>query len=207
MSIATLVLGESGTGKSCSMRNMNPSTTLLIQCQSKPLPFKSLEWKAFATNQAAQICKFLQAARSRGKTAVVIDDFQYLMSHEYMMRAQETGFNKFTEIGLNAYNVIQQAIHCEPDLRVYIMSHVESSDTGKVKIKTIGKMLDEKITLEGLFTIVLRTHVEGGQYSFSTQNNGQDTVKSPMGMFDSTTIDNDLDMVDSAICDYYGITK
>lgn len=124
-----------------------------------------------------------------------------------MNRAKETGFTKFTEIGLHAYNVIQAAINDAPDLRVYILSHVEQSEYGKTKIKTIGKMLDEKITIEGLFTIVLRTHVEAGQYTFSTQNNGNDTVKSPKGMFSQLNIENDLNEVDNAICEYYGIEK
>lgn len=213
MSTATLILGESGTGKSTSMRNLAPSRTLLIQAIRKPLPFKASGWKVranvkadgniFQTDDAALIEKIM---RSSPHDIVVIDDFQYVMANEYMRRSDEKGFDKFTDIGRHAWNILTAASDLAKHRRVYILSHTQSDEFGRAKAKTIGKMLDEKITVEGMFTIVLRTAVRDGQYFFSTQNNGSDTTKSPLGMFAEQFIDNDLCSVDNAIVDYYSIT-
>lgn len=211
MSTVTMVLGESGTGKTTSLRNMDPAQTLLIQAVKKPLPFRSADWlrfdkstnqkgNIFQTDHPAEIIRLMQATRRK---AIVIDDFQYVMANEFMRRTSERGFDKFTEIGKNAWDILNAAASLDDDVRVYILSHVETTDQGRTKIKTIGKMLDEKITLEGMVTIVLKTLVRDGQYLFSTRNNGSDTVKTPMGLFESEAIDNDLAIVDSAIYSYY----
>ncbi|RUT65397.1 ATP-binding protein [Morganella morganii] len=218
MGTATLIIGESGTGKSASMRNLNPADTLLIQMVGKPLPFRSAAWKqwdhrepktsVFVCDKWQMIINAINKASTYGKKIIVIDDFQYLMANEFMRRSEEKSFDKFTEIGAHTWNVINAAISSAPgDVRVYFLAHTEETQLGKVKMKTIGRMLDEKITVEGMFTIVLRTLVKDGRYLFSTQNSGYDTVKSPMGMFETAEIDNDMDMVDSAICEYYGIEK
>lgn len=218
MGTATLVIGESGTGKSASMRNLNAESVLLIQSIRKPLPFRSKAWRqwdhkepatsVFVCDQWDRMARAITAAAGLGKKIVVIDDFQYLMANEFMRRSDEKSFDKFTEIGAHAWNVINAAISGTPDdVRVYFLAHTEETQLGKVKMKTIGRMLDEKITVEGMFTIVLRTQVKDGRYLFSTQNSGYDTVKSPMGMFEAAEIDNDMDMVDTAICEYYGIEK
>jgi len=215
MSIVTMVLGESGTGKTTSLRNMQPADTLLIQAVKKPLPFKSAAWKRFnkdtckdgnifQTDHAGQIINLMQKTKRK---VVVLDDFQYVMANEFMRRTNETGFNKFTEIGKNAWDIINAAAALPDDVRVYILSHIETSETGHTKIKTIGKMLDEKIALEGMVTIVLRTAIRDGQYLFATRNNGSDTTKTPMGLFDTETIENDLHAVDQAIQDYYELTE
>ena len=212
MSTAVLILGESGTGKSTSLRNLDPTKTLLIQSIRKPLPFKSKGWKVRAslkadgniiqTDDPALIEKLL---RQSPHEIVVVDDFQYVMANEYMRRTAETGYAKFTDIGKNAWNVLTAATDLAEHRRVYILAHTATDENGRTKIKTIGKMLDEKITLEGMVTIVLRTQVRDGHYTFATQNNGSDTTKSPMGMFPEQYIDNDLAFVDSSICDYYDI--
>lgn len=212
MSTAVLILGESGTGKSTSLRNLNPAKTLLIQAIRKPLPFKAKGWKVraaikddgnvFQTDDAILMEKLL---RQSPHEIVVIDDFQYVMANEYMRRTGEKGYEKFTDIGKNAWNVLTAASQLAPNRRVYILSHTATDELGRTKIKTIGKMLDEKITLEGMVTIVLRTQVRDGHYTFATQNNGSDTTKSPMGMFSDQFIENDLAAVDAAICDYYEI--
>jgi len=214
MSVVTMVLGESGTGKSASLRNMQPKDTLLIQAVKKPLPFKSSAWKRFGketkdgnifqTDIAAQIITLMQKTQRK---IIVLDDFQYVMANEFMRRTNETGFNKFTEIGKNAWDIINAAAALPEDVRVYILSHIETSESGHTKIKTIGKMLDEKIALEGMVTIVLRTMIRDGQYLFATRNNGSDTTKTPMGLFDTETIDNDLQAVDQAIQSYYELTE
>lgn len=212
MSIATLILGESGTGKSTSLRNLDPTKTLLIQSIGKPLPFRAKEWQLitkdnltgsiFICDNAETICK---AIARTDREIIIIDDYQYIMANEFMRRAKEKGYDKFTDIGERAWAVFNQALNLPMNKRVYILAHTETDPFGKTKIKTIGKMLDEKITLEGMVTICLRTHVNDGQYQFSTQNNGSDTVKSPMGLFETQFIDNDLKLVDDKICDYYGI--
>ena len=215
MSIVTMILGESGTGKSASLRNLDPADTLLIQAVKKPLPFKSPDWRRFdketcktgnifQTDHAGQIIGLMQKTKRK---VIVLDDFQYVMANEFMRRTNETGFNKFTEIGKNAWDIINAAAALNDDVRVYILSHVETSESGHTKIKTIGKMLDEKIALEGMVTIVMRTMIRDGQYLFATRNNGSDTTKTPMGLFDAETIDNDLHAVDEAIQAYYELTE
>lgn len=202
MSIATLILGKSGTGKSTSLRNFKPDQIALIQCIKKPLPFKSAI-KAYPCDQSDKI---ISAMRKTDRKIIVVDDFQYLMANEFMRRSDERGFDKFTEIGRHAWDVLTAASQLPDDVRVYILSHTEESESGTIKIKTIGKMLDEKITLEGMVTIVLRTHVQDDSYKFSTRNNGFDTTKSPMGLFADHYIDNDLAAVDQAIVNYYDLT-
>lgn len=210
MGTTVMILGESGTGKSASMRNLDPTEVLLIQPVRKPLPFRAAGWRRygpdvkdaniFQTDDARKIVAALQRTQRK---IVVIDDFQYIMANEFMRRTNETGFSKFTEIGKNAWDILNAANDLPEDVRVYIMSHVETADDGRTKIKTIGRMLDEKITLEGMVTIVLRTVVRDGQYLFATRNNGSDTTKTPMGLFDAELIDNDLAQVDQAIQGYY----
>lgn len=206
MSIATLVLGQSGTGKTASLRNLDPASTALIKAVEKPLPFRAQGWQQVTTDQWSKLIKTAQVAAHRGRSVIVIDDFQYLMANEFMRRSEEKGFEKFTEIARHAWEVISALSALPANVRVYILSHTQDDDYGRTKIKTIGKMLDEKITLEGLFTIVLRTQVQDGNYLFRTINNGSDTVKAPMGLFESETIDNDIAAVDKAVVDYYGIT-
>ena len=220
MSIATLILGKSGTGKSTSMRNLDPTNTALIQVIRKPLPFRSANWKrysketepqgnVFVTENWASIIKIMRGTKRK---VIVIDDFQYLMANEFMRRSEEKGFDKFSDIAKHAWEVFGVASDLPDDVRVYVLSHIDENEaTGAMKMKTIGKLLDEKINLEGLVTICLRTHVDNSgntaeeKYRFITQNTGLDTSKSPEGMFDSDSIPNDLKAVDSAICDYYGI--
>lgn len=217
MGTATLILGESGTGKSTSLRNINPQQAILVKSVGKPLPFKSKGWlpwnKATKTGSVVVsddwliIKRVISEAPTYGKQIVIIDDFQYVMSNEFMRRSEEKSFDKFTEIGRHAWEIIKAAQDAPDGLRVYFLAHTEETQMGRVKMKTIGKMLDEKVTVEGMFTIVLRTLTRDGKYQFTTQNNGADTVKSPMGMFDTAEIENDLAMVDAAICDYYGINN
>ena len=201
MGIPVLILGESGSGKSASLRNFKPGDIGLINVNGKPLPFKN-DLKSVNTDSYAKVEKVLK--ESKVKT-IVIDDSQYLMANEFMRTAKITGYQKFTDIGLNFWNLVKTVSALPDDKIVYFLHHIETTDTGRQKIKTIGKLLDEKITLEGMFTIVLKTSVHDGQYRFSTQNNGFDTVKTPIGMFESEEIDNDLKAVDEAIRNYYKI--
>lgn len=218
MSIATLIIGESGTGKSTAMRNLDPEKTLLIQAVRKPLPFKSTAWKPVVKGQGGSVfvtddsAKIVAAMRKTDKEIIVIDDFQYVLANEFMRRVTdvETGngaFAKYNDIARHAWDILMEASALPDYKRVYILSHTSTDDFGKTKIKTIGKLLDEKIVMEGLVTIVLRTGVTNGEYTFSTRNSGQDTVKSPIGLFEDDHIDNDLAMVDEAITTYYEINQ
>jgi hypothetical protein len=209
MSIATMVLGESGTGKSTSLRHMDPANTLLIQAVKKPLPFKSRDWKAIAEGGNVYVSDqsetIIKAMRKTKRPIIVLDDFQYVLANEFMRRNEEKGFDKFNEIGRHAWDILMAASSLTDNVRVYILGHTNTDESGRTKAKTIGKMLDDKITVEGLFSIVLKTVVQNGNYLFSTRNNGSDTTKSPLGLFDDEMIENDLNKVDSAICDYYGL--
>lgn len=208
MSIAAFILGESGTGKSTSLRSMSPADTLLIQSIRKPLPFRSNGWK-YVDKDGGNILvsdlsqTIIAAMHKTKRPIIVIDDFQYILANEFMRRTDERGFDKFTDIGKHAWDILSAASALPDHVRVYILSHTETSESGRVKAKTIGRMLDEKITIEGMFSIVMRTCVINGQYLFSTKNNGSDTVKTPLGLFDADHIDNDLAAVDAAIVDYY----
>lgn len=208
MSILTLILGESGTGKTSSLRHIDPTKTLLIQAVPKPLPFRATGWRVrgpgtpgniYRTDDSDSICAALVNSK---KPIVIIDDWQYILANEFMRRTNETGFQKFTDIGKSAWNILTTAASCG-DKHVYLLAHTDTADDGRVKVKTIGKLLDEKICVEGLVTICLRTAVRDGRYYFSTRNSGNDTVKSPIGLFDDHYIDNDLAAVDSAISAYY----
>ncbi len=212
MSVATLILGQSGSGKSTSLRNLNPKHVLLIQVIKKPLPFRSADWTYITPeNKSGSILVsdnpqfIINVINGSKRPIIIIDDFQYVMANEFMRRSTERGFDKFTEIGRNAWDVFNGAINAHDHKRIYILSHTEEDAQGKTKIKTIGKMLDEKVTLEGMVTICLQTAIVNEQNLFVTKNNGNSTVKAPMGLFESEHIDNDLDLVDRSICEFYGI--
>ena len=150
MSIATMILGESGTGKTTSLRNMNAAETLLIQTVKKPLPFRSGDCKRFdkehapagnifTTDDSRTICTLMQKTK---RPVIVIDDFQYLLANEYMRRSDEKGFEKFTDIGRHAWDVLTVANQLADHVRVYILTHSQSDDFGRTRVKTIGKLLD-----------------------------------------------------------------
>lgn len=219
MSIATMILGESGTGKSTSLRNLPPEQVLLIQAVSKPLPFKSKGWVKGAEGNASgsiyvndNAQKIIAAMNKTSRSIIIIDDFQYTMSNEFMRRVTEKtsgsgAFDKFNDIAHSAWATLCAASSLESWKRVYFLSHTETNDQGRTKAKTIGKLLDDKITIEGLVSIVLRTGVTNGSYYFRTRNDGADTTKTPLGMFDEEQIPNDLAQVDSSICDFYQIQQ
>ena len=201
MGIPVLILGESGSGKSASLRNFKEGEVGIINVSSKPLPFKT-KLKPFNSDNYMQIEAVIKKAKAK---SIVIDDAQYLQANEYMRNAKVQGYQKFTDIALNFWTLVQMVIKDLPDnVIVYFLGHIETDANGKEKFKTIGKMTDN-YSVEGMCTIVLKTLVRDGKYLFTTQTNGMDTVKSPMGMFSETEIDNDLKAVDEAIRKYYEI--
>lgn len=201
MAIIVMVYGQSGTGKSTSLRNFKPEDVCIVNVSGKPLPFKN-KHKTFNTDDYMSIETAIKKAPAK---SIVIDDATYLMTGEYMRTAKVTGYQKFTDLALNYYTLVKIAAALSDDKIVYFMGHSDIDNNGNEKFKTIGKLLDEKITLEGMFTIVLKTVVTDGKYQFSTRNSGQDTVKTPMGMFSEPLIKNDLAAVDKAIREYYEI--
>ena len=214
MSIATLILGSSGTGKSTSLRNLDPAKTFLIQCIKKPLPFKATGWNrrlnlktAWNVYQTVDPIEIEKLMRSSPHDVFVIDDYQAVMVAELMNRSSEKGYDKFTDIGKHAWDIFNAAGALADHRRVYVLAHTQTDDFGQVRMKTVGKLVDQHIVPEGFFTIVLRTQVINGNYKFTTQTNGQDCAKSPMGMFSESHIDNDLAIVDETICDFYQLNQ
>lgn len=205
MAQMVLVMGESGTGKSTSMRNCNPVTTAVVNPVGKPLPFKGKFEMLNSETESRKICKFMKEQAAVGKKLIVVDDFQYILSVPYMNRIKENGWDKWNDFGANYFEIIEVCKELPDDVVVAYMTHTETLDNGVTTIKLIGKLLREKITIEGLFTIVLRTGVNEGKYYFYTQNSGKDTVKSPMGMFPAYAIDNDLNYVADKIRNFYEV--
>ena len=201
MGIPVLILGESGSGKSTSMRNFDPSELTVFNVANKLLPFRK---KLNVINNAdyGTIGKELQ---KQEKKIYVIDDSQYLLAFELFNRAKEKGYDKFTDIAVRFEKMLDYIIKGTPeDCIVYLLHHCETTDTGKIKAKTVGKMLDNQLTIEGLFSIVLYAFVEDDKHLFMTKNDGFCPAKAPMGMFEPI-IENDLKFVDTAIREYYNI--
>ena len=204
MGIPVLILGESGSGKSASLRNFEPEDVSIFNVAAKPMPFR----KRLPTKSTSDYGMIAACIENSKKKAFVIDDSQYLMCFESFAKAKDTGFNKFTDIALHFYNLVQFVIYkTDPDVIVYFLHHTETdSNTSKVKAKTVGKMIDNQLTLEGLFSIVLMCVTDGKNHNFITQSDGFTTAKSPMEMFPDV-IDNDLKMVDQTIREYYELNN
>lgn len=201
MGIPCFILGHSGTGKSTSLRNFKSNEILHINVMSKPLPFKGRFAETYNGDDYGEIAKAINKTKCK---SIVIDDAQYLMANEFMRRSSELGYQKFTDIANNFWTLINSITNDLPfDVIVYFLMHTDTDENGNEKAKTIGKLLDEKICIEGMSSIVLKTAVKDGVYSFLTQNNGHDTTKSPLGMFDTYEIENDLKKVDTTIREYW----
>ena len=199
MGVPVLILGESGSGKSTSLRNFEDSEIGIFNVASKPLPFRKKLKRIDGSSY-----ELIKATMKKSKLKTfAIDDSQYLMAFAGFTRAKEAGYQKFTEFALDFYNLVQFVVNELPqDVLVYFLHHTETSDSGRTKAKTIGKMLDSQLTLEGLFSIVLLCQTDGQRHYFVTQSDGYTTAKSPMEMF-QTEIDNDLKMVDQTIREYW----
>lgn len=225
MAQAILIVAESGSGKSTSIETLNPQETFIVNVANKPLPFKG--WKSkykpwtkdtqdgnlYHASNAVMIeaaFKYVDTKRTEIKT-IVVDDFQYMSAFEYFDSADQKGYDKFTKIASHLARVVRIPKDLRDDLTVVFMMHAEDSvdmdGKRKVKAKTVGKMIDNALTLEGLFSIVLFGKVKKDKdgtirYVFETQNSGENTCKSPKGMFSDAEIPNDLAFVKKAIEDY-----
>lgn len=205
MATPVLIIGKSGSGKSTSLRNcVNNQDWNLINVLNKPLPFKGKVLQ-IATDDYSKVMQALAGSKAK---SIVIDDAGYLITNYFMKNHSSKGagnaiFSMYNTLADNFWNLIEFIKKLPEDKIVYIIMHEDVNEFGDVKPKTIGKMLDEKICLEGMFTIVLRCIQENGKHLFVTQAEGGAVSKSPMGMFDSLEIDNDLMMVDKTIREYY----
>lgn len=203
MGLPILILGESGSGKTYSIKNFEPDEVGIFAVEKSILPFK----KAFKIAKHATYETIMTCFKSGTKLKTyIIDDSQYLLVNEMFDKAKDTGYGKFTDIALHFRNLIHYINHQLPDdVIVYFLHHSETdSNTGKIKAKTVGKMLDNQLTVEGCFSIVLLASVEGAEHYFITQSDGYTTAKSPEGMFEAR-IPNDLKAVDTAVREYYSI--
>lgn len=212
MGIPVLILGESGSGKSASLRNFEPDEISIFNVAGKPLPFRKKLPKATTSNYES----IKGAMKKSQKKTFAIDDSQYLLAFALFDRAKETGYGKFTDMAVDFKSLITFTIDELPaDVIVYFLHHIETTQTGKIKAKTTGKMLDDQLTVEGLFSIVLLAQTDGITHKFITQSDGYTTVKAPgdwdekgnfVPMFEKE-IDNDLKMVDTKIREYWELNK
>lgn len=208
MGLVSLILGESGSGKSTSLRNFEKSEVLVFNIADKALPFrKKLNVinlrKASYSERYSLIKSYISKYQDKCKV-FVIDDDQYLMAFEMFDRAKENGYGKFTDIALDFKNLMDFIqTSTKDDVTVYLLHHTEVNENGKIKAKTSGKMIDNQLTLEGLFSIVLMTRAYDGNFKFLTKSDGLDPVKTPLEMFEEKEIDNDLKAVDKVIREYY----
>ena len=203
-SIAVLLIGGSGSGKTTSFRNMPASETAIINVTNKPLPYRDKGQKVVSTRDYAQI---MSAIKGTKKKAIIIDDSGYLMSFENFDKANVKSYDKFTTMAQNYYKLIESARDLDNEKICYIVMHEELDEDGKLKPKAIGKMLNQQLCIEGLFTIVLRYKYENGQYLIQTKTDGSSVVKSPIDLFEDNEIPNDLYEVDKKIRNYYGFSQ
>lgn len=202
MGLMPLIMGASGSGKTTSIRNMDRKTTAVINVAGKPYPFKGGFEMSLKTKDIDDIITILKRNTTN---CYVIDDSQYLMSFKLIDKWNENGYAKYTEVARDFKRLVDTVIDCtSPDTIVYLLHHTEVTDDGKVKAKTSGKMIDNWLTFEGLFSIVLMAVATENKHLFITQSDGTNTCKSPIGMFDNP-IENDLAMVDKAIREYYDL--
>lgn len=220
------IVGESGTGKSTSLRNLNSETTFIISTTGKPLPFRA--WKKkyipikiegknvsgnyYVSSKWDQILKILQIIDKMMPhiKQVIIDDFQYVLSYEFVDRATEIGYTKFSELAQHAMEILRYSEKMREDCKMIFLTHSENVGDNvnpKYVIKTVGKLLSEKVTLEGLFTYIFFTKVNEGdsgrmEYKLITNNDGSCVAKTSLGMFEDLEIDNDLDEIIKVIDAY-----
>ena len=202
-SVPVLLIGKSGSGKSASLRNFKKDEIAIANVLGKPLPFKS-DLEAPKVDDYNII---LEAIKRTDKKVIVIDDANYLITNEFMNKSSVKGFDKYNEMGNNFFNLINGIKNVDGGKTVYLIMHEDTDDEGNVKPKTIGKLLDDKVNIQGMFTICIRAMFDSGKYIFRLKTNGQDCVKTPIGLFDEEQMENDLKLVDDKIRKYYELDK
>lgn len=205
MGVPVLIEGETGSGKTYSLRNFKPDEIGIFSVEKGRLPFKG-DFKVVKHATYKDINKIFNEPKLK---RYVIDDSQYLLVNELFDRAKEVGYQKYTDMALAFRNLVHAVNHNLPDdVIVYFLHHTETdSNTGKTKAKTVGRMIDQYLTLEGCFDVVLLAAIDGTDHYFITQSDGYTTAKSPYGLFPDIKIPNDLKMVDTAIREYWGLNN
>lgn len=204
MGIPVLIIGKSGTGKTSSLRNFDSKDLGIINVLGKPLPFKN-DFKTIVTDDYTKIKQALLSSKVK---TLIIDDAGYLITNQFM-RGHSGGkggaiFDLYNQMGDNFWDLIRFIqIQLPEDKIVYLTMHEDKNEVGDIKPKTIGKMLDDKVCIEGMFTIVLRSLKNEGKYVFRTQSDGLDVSKSPIGLFENEFVENDLKLITEKIKKYY----
>lgn len=204
-SVGVILMGGSGTGKTTSLRNLPAKETVIVNVTNKPMPFKNKN--GIQVVNCVDYNQIIKAIISTDKKIIVIDDSSYLMAFENFEKATIKGYDKFTTMAVNYYNLLKVTNQCNGEKIIYIVTHEEIDENGIAHPKTIGKMLSQQLVIEGLYTIVLRSMYKNETYIFQTQNDGTSVCKSPIDMFESREIPNDLAKVDEIIRDFYGFKK
>ena len=205
--IPVLIIGKSGAGKSASLRNLPQDGTIVINVLGKPLPFRN----TLKTVQCDNYKLIEKSITKGGYERYIIDDMGYLMTDQFMKALGSKGkggdmFALYADIGLSMWDFVKAIQNAPTQARVYLIMHEDQDDFGNIKPRTLGKLVDQKVCLEGMVSICIRATVNAAnEHVFMTQTNGQDVTKTPMGMFDKSEIDNDLYAIDKTICEYYSI--
>ena len=202
-SVPILLIGASGTGKSTSLRNFKREEVAVINVLGKPLPFKS-DIKAPKCDDYKTI---IEAIKKTKKKTIVIDDAGYLITNEFMANASIKGYDKYNTMANNFFEFINNLKNLDGGKTIYIVMHEDDGENGEIKPKTIGKLLDDKVNLQGMFTVCIRSAYDNGNYIFRLKTNGQDCVKTPFGMFENETMENDLKEFDKVVREYYELDK
>lgn len=207
MGMPVLCLGKSGSGKTTAIRNLDPKRTVICQVEKQRMPFRQkfpMVLKPASYTNIMQLFKEIAEKKRPDIKTIVIDDSQFLIVNEFFDRATEKGYDKFTSIALNFRNLIHWVnVGLPNDITVYFLHHTQMDEFGNTKAKTVGKLLDEKLTVEGCFDVVLMTERNQDGWWFRTVGSDSDPVKAPLEMFADELIPNDLAIVDKAIRDYY----
>lgn len=202
-SVPILLIGKSGSGKSTSLRNFKREDVAVINVLGKPLPFKT-DINAKKVDDYNTIIKAIEATN---KKTIIIDDANYLITNEFMKNASIKGYDKYNDIANNFFNLINGIKNIEGGKTVYLVMHEDTDEDGNIKPKTIGKLLDDKVNIQGMFTVCIRAMYENGNYIFRLKTNGQDCVKTPFGMFEDDQMENDLKKFDEVVREYYELDK
>ena len=202
-SVPVLLIGKSGSGKSASLRNFKKDEIAVANVLGKPLPFKS-DIEAPKVDNYSVLIKAIQ---NTDKKTIVIDDAGYLLTNEFMGKVSVKGYDKYNEMASSMFDLVNAIKDVDGGKTVYLVMHEDTDEFGNIKPKTIGKLLDDKVNLQGMFTVCIRSSFENGEYIFRLKTNGQDCVKTPIGMFEKETMENDLKEVDKVIREYYGLDK
>lgn len=201
MGVLVMVVGKSGSGKSTSLRNFEDGEAAIFNVAGKPLPFRKRLAKADRCGY-----KSIEASlRANKLRAYVVDDSTYLMQFSNFAKAKESGYGKFVDMAVEFERLLEAAMDTNDDTVVYFLHHPDVDERGNVKPKSIGRMLDEKLCIEGLFPIVIACEVRDGRHVFSVEPDERGIAKAPMDMFESAVFDNDLKAVDAAIRGYWGM--